>query len=249
MKPLCLGLGVFFLIVYLLSVWKVKEGEYPPPEPRQGNGMWASVRSYFTDCFTESRYLWIFGGFTLYQINNLGNQYQFFYQHYDLGIDMDTIGKFKALPSLVLFLVGYSVGLLADKLKPVRLMAPALLLWAAANVLSFYYVHDKWSFLACNALVQFASFIWGVFLTAFTVEVFPREKLGQFCSANTFSSQLVCTLSVALLGMLFDHLKDDRLGYLWSAGFQVLSAFCFFRIYHIWKRRHPDQLLPDESPQ
>jgi len=249
LKPLCFGLGLFFLIFYVLSTWRVKEGEYPPPEKRTGSGPWVTIRTYFTDCYTKPRYLWVFGALTVYGLSSLGMQYQFYYQHYDLKLSLDIIGKFTALPSLLLFVVGYSLGTLADKLKPVRLMGPCLLILAMATLISYYCVHDKWSFLICNGLFQLATFAFNIFLGAFYVEVYPREKFGQFCSAASVVSVVMGTLLNPLLGLVFDHLKNNRIGYLWSAAFQVMGAFCFFRIYHAWKKLHLDQLLPGESPE
>ena len=107
LKQLTFGLGFFFLVFYLVSTWRVKEGEYPPPEPRKGgDGFWVTVKTYFNDCYTKPRYLWIFGALTIYQLGNLGNQYQFYYQHYDLGLSLDTIGKFSAWPTVLLFIGG-----------------------------------------------------------------------------------------------------------------------------------------------
>jgi len=41
-----------------------------------------------------------------------------------------------------------------------------------------------------------------------TVEVFPREKLGQFCSANQLAHASVTFLVGSVIGILFDDLKN-----------------------------------------
>jgi len=250
LKQLCFGLGLFFMAFYLVSTWRVKEGEYPPPEPRKsGNGPWSMIKTYFNDCYTKPRYLWVFGALCLYQLGNGGNMYQYFYVWKDLGLSLDTIGKFTSVTAFIPFVAGYSMGSLADKFKPVRLMGPCLLGLATTSLISYYCITGKWSLLICTGLAQIPGFAFGVFLGALTVEVYPRAKLGQFCSAASVMSVFFGTFSGPLLGLLFDHLKNNRMGYLWSAGFQVMSAYCFFRIYHTWKKLHPDQLLPGEAPE
>lgn len=242
-KPLLVGLSVFFLIVYLTSVWRVKEGEYPPPEPRRGTGLGVAVRTYFTDCFTQSRYLWLFAAFSFFQVGNLGNMYQSFYALYDLGISMDTIGKFSAIPAIVLFMSGYYFGVLADKFKAARLMGPCVVLLALGNILSYYFIHDKWSFLIWGGFGQLINFAFGTFFSPLVVEIYPREKLGQFCSAASAAQAVCCACIGPLLGLLLDHLHNNRLGFLWSASLDLAAALCFYQVCRIWKqgRYSPDQ--------
>ena len=237
MKALFVWVSVFCLAVYLLSVWRIKEGESPPPQASEGGGLFHAIRTYCVECFSESYYLWIFAGFTLGQLGNLGNQYQFFYLHYDLGLDLDSIGKMRSLPNLVAIALGFAMGSLTDRLKPVRLMAPVSLFWAATNVTSYFLIHDKWTFLIGNGLTTLAIFAYGILYGALIAELFPREKLGQFCSANAISQQLICNGLNIFVGMFFDAIHFNRLGFLWSAFFEAASAVIFIKVYLNWKAR------------
>ena len=88
------------------------------------------------------------------------------------------------------------------------------------------------------------NFIYGVAVGAFTVEVFPREKLGQFCSAQAFLYTSTCNLLNTPLAMFFDHIKNNRIGYLWTTFFWVLSGLAFIKVYFNWKKRHGHVPLP-----
>ncbi len=80
-------------------------------------------------------------------------------------------------------------------------------------------------------LITLIVFINGICLNVVTVEVFPREKIGQFCSANQIFHSSVSLIVTPLLGMYLDRLKDYTYIYVWSAAFQLLAAAIFVKVY------------------
>ncbi len=241
MKAVYVGTGLFSLAIYLLSVWKIQEGEYPPPEVHTKGSILAPVRAYFVECFSESFYLWIFCASLFWQLGNNGGWYQFNYLHYDLNLDLTTLGWVDGWAKMATtgfgLLLGFSIGTFTDRLKPVRLMAPALMLLTIVVFWSYFFIHDKWSYLIAFCLNNLVQFVLGIIVGAFTVEVFPREKLGQFCSAQAVFYQVICNLAGPLTGMLFDRLQNNRMGYLWTAFFYLLSALAYGKVYLLWKKR------------
>ena len=236
MKAIFVGCALFFMVVYIVTLWKVKEGDYPPPDHHEKGSIFAPVRIYFRECFSDAYFLWFFGAHALYQIGNLSNMYQIFYFHNDLGLSLDIVGKMRSWPSLAIVFLAYPIGKLIDYFNPARLMAPVLLCWAACNVISFIFLHGKWSLLLCIALITIISFPFGICLSAMTVEVFPREKLGQFCSANYITSSAINFFLSIGVGAFFDFIKNYRYVFLWSAFFQILAAFAFLKVYYNWRR-------------
>lgn len=241
MKAVYVGTSFFCIIVYLISVSQIKEGGYPPPDVRKKGGVLAPVRAYFVECFSQSYYLWIFCGALMFQLGNSGNQYQFFYLYQDLKLDLGSIGWTQGSAKLITtgfgLLVGFYIGSVTDRLKPVRLLPWCYVLMATIMVGAFFLVHDKWSYLVAFSLTQVALFIHGVVIGAFTVEVFPREKIGQFCSAQAVFYQVIVNFINPLVGMLFDHLQNNRFGFLWTGGFQILAALVYTKVYLNWRRR------------
>jgi len=242
MKEVYLGTGVFSLTIYLLSVWQIKEGEYPPPDEHKKGSIVAPIRAYFVECFSESFYLWIFFASLLCQLGNGGNWYQFNFLHYDLKIDLGTLGWVDGWAKVVTvgfgLVLGFAVGAMTDRLKPVRLMAPAHLILALVLLWTYFYVHDKWSYLIAFSVRNLVMFVQGVIIGAFTVEVFPREKLGQFCSAQAVFYQFIGNLCSTPLAMLFDWLQNNRFSFLWTAVFYGLSGLAYLKVHLNWKKRN-----------
>ena len=253
-KAVYIGVSVFCLSVYLLSVWRVKEGEYPLPEARKTTNLLEPFFDYFKDCFSKPFYLWIFVGTLLIQLGNQGNNFQFFYLRYDLGMDLTTTGWISGvgLTATTVFgvLLGYSTGSLIDRLKPIRVIPVTLFIWAFLTLLSFFIVRDKTTAAIMASLININMFPFGVALGAVTVELFPREKIGQFCSAQAFFYQtIIMVLNPLVISPFFDWLKFNRGGYLWTAFFYLLSGLVTVKVYHNWKHKQESESdKPSQEP-
>jgi len=89
-----------------------------------------------------------------------------------------------------------------------------------------------------DSLININMFPFGVALGAVTVELFPREKIGQFCSAQAFFYQTtIMVLNPLAISPFFDWLKFNRGGYLWTAFFYLLAGLVTVKVYHNWKRK------------
>ena len=245
-KVVYVAVSVFCLAVYLLSVWKVKEGEYPPPEPRKTNSIFEAFKDYFRDCFSKPYYLWIFIGTLFMQLGNSAGGFQFFYLRYDLGLDLTATGWINGVGSMATtifgVLFGYMAGSMIDRLKPIRVIPVCLFIWSMLVLISYFYIHDKNSAAVMAVLIQINSFVFGVSLGAVTVELFPREKLGQFCSAQAFFYQtIIMVLNPLVISPLFDWLKFNRAAYLWSSFFYFLAALVTVKVYFNWKHKQEEE--------
>lgn len=235
MEAVYVGIAGFFLVIYMATLWRVKEGEYPPPDERK-RSWFGPIRAYFVECYSQPYYRWIFAASVIYQIGNMSNMYQVFYFRDTLGMSLDTIGKMRSWPSLLIVLLAYPAGALVDRRNPMRVIPPALFVWAGINVGCFFFLRGPISLLICLGLITLIVFVFQVGMGILPVKVFPREKLGQFCSANSVSSAVVGFIIAVPLGMLFDHLKDYRYVFIWSATFEVLAGFMYIKVYRNWKR-------------
>ena len=240
MKLVYIGVSVFCLSAYLLSVWRVKEGEYPPPAPRKNTNLLEPLYEYFSDCFSKPYYLWIFFGSLCFQLGNQGNNFAFFYFRYDLGMDLGTTGWISGMSqtATIIFglLFGYSAGSMVDRLLPLRVIPVTYFIWTLLVFISFFVVHDKQSAVVMACCVNLLLFVFGVALSAATVKMFPREKIGQFCSAQAcFTATGVMILNPLVISPFFDWIKYNRAAYLWSSVFYFLAGLISVKVYFNWK--------------
>jgi len=226
MKALCVWVSLFSLLIYLLSVWKVKEGGYPPVVKQTGRGFFAPFRDYFVECFADPYYLWIFGAFTVVSFSWASNDYK----NYFLHTNYNTFGKLNAIPNLLPLVLGYFAGSITDRLSPLRVTAPSFFLWGLTCFGSYFFIVDKNSFLLWTSLTKVAIFANGVVLGALLPELFPRAKFGQFCSANQLVASVTGLFVPIPVGMLFDHIHNTRFAYMFSAIFLFIGAAMFLKV-------------------
>ena len=244
-KAVYIGVSIFCLSVYLLSVWRVKEGNYPPPEPRKTKNIIEPLFDYFKDCFSKPYYLWIFVGTLLFQLGNQGNIFQFFYLRNDLGLDLAATGWITGvgLTATTIFgvVLGYPAGSMIDRLKPIRVIPATFFIWSLLCLASFFYIRDKTSAASMACMININLFIFSVALGAVTVELFPREKIGQFCSAQAFFYQtIIMVLNPCVISPFFDWLKFNRAGYIWAAFFYFMAGLVTVKVYFNWKQKKKD---------
>jgi MFS family permease len=241
-KVVYAGTGSFCLVVYMISTWQIKEGEYPPPDVHKKGGAAAPVLAYFVECFSEPYYLWVFFAEFLFQLGNLGGGYQFWFAYNDLNISLATQGRLGSLGTLITtgfgMLCGFAIGTFTDRLNAIRLMGPCFIIAAMLTLLQYFLVHDQWSWLYTGTLKGVFMFALGIVMGAYTVEIFPREKLGQFCSARAVFYQFPNLFLGVLVAMFFDHVHNNRLSYVWMAFFWFLSGLVYIKIHFNWNKRH-----------
>jgi maltose/moltooligosaccharide transporter len=245
MKALCVGAALFASVAYILSIYNVKEGEYPPVDKHKKGGSFAAIRAYFLECFGHSYFWWIYAGFGFASINWGTGGYMDFYLRYNLHLDYSQMGWLKGVPGLVSIVLGYYLGSMADKLHPLRIFAPTFMLLAAIYVGSFFFIHDKWSFLFWSVLIQIGQFANGITVGALMPQIFPREKFGQFCSANAAFSMAVNMVLAIPMGMMFDALHSEyRYAYLVAAFSMAGAGVLFYKVYLNYEARHGQAPVP-----
>lgn len=245
MREIFLGAAVLYFVGFISMCFGVKEGTHPPPPPLVGNrtGIWAGLETYFRECFTHPYYLNIFAYGALMQVANAcGFVSTLFYLH--LGISLDQLGKFNtwiAIPGLILIL---PLGVLCDRLHPIRVVIWTVLFLPVVSMLAFFMVHDFRSMV----LVTLLSFPIMQFLGAANFPllflIFPKERFGQFGSAEAMARSITTILGSVVAGFFLDSMKNLYHGneeyyrwmYVWAAVFQALACFFVWRVYAGWKK-------------
>lgn len=84
-------------------------------------------------------------------------------------------------------LLGFWIGSMTDRLKPLRLIPIILFVRALVLGTGFFVVKDQTSAMIIYTRNEgVIVFCLSVAMGAATVQMFPMEKLGQFCSAQSF---------------------------------------------------------------
>ena len=245
MRAIFIGAAVLYFVGFTSMCLRLKEGQYPPPPPLAGNrkGTLASMQTYFKECFTHPYYLTIFAFGALLQVGGACNFVgTLFYLH--LGISLDQLGKFYTYISIPGLFLMVPLGILCDRLHPIRVIIWAILLQPAMSIISFFLVHDFTSMVTVQLIgwpvAQFMSAAYAPLLFM----LLPKERFGQFASADAMMKALTMIVGSVVAGFFMDYMKkiyngDEeyyRFMYIWTAGFQVIGCILAWRVYAGWKK-------------
>ena len=244
MKAVCVGIALFALCAYLLSVWKVKEGEYPPPDKHKTGGWLAPIRAYVVECYSDPFYLWIFGGLVMRSVAGAGGYFTGEYINFDLHLSWYTIGKLNCAPMVIAIVLGFVFGTMTDKLHPVRVFPWTILALAFTSLGSYIFLTGATSYLIWQCLTQIANFAYGIVYGALLPQIYPMEKFGQFCSACVLAQAAVGFITNIPFSMFFDWIGSHRFPYLWSAVCLAASAAIFFKVHDNFNKRHGHVPVP-----
>lgn len=233
-----------YAVSFLLMIWKVKEGDYPEPPPKES--FVKTTKAYFTECFSRSFYLKTYSlAFCFWSaIVPLWTFLVFFGTKPGqdmgyaptLGLSLDAFGQARGWCSLVQVPVFFLVGPLVDRFHPLRVGMVGMLLSSATFFANFFFVHSEGSFtfwLIVNFIAQ--AIYMGAYL-AILPRLLPRSKYGQFFTANQIFGFAGVALAPVLCGALLETTKDYRFIYVWC-GTCTLAGFAMCALlYRHWMR-------------
>ncbi|MBO5725080.1 MAG: MFS transporter [Lentisphaeria bacterium] len=243
-KWLFTGIGIAFAFCYGLMCIMVKEGEYPPPEKEDGGEksslagkVFRSFTGYFKECFSEHFFVLLFMGIAVTQVSTrCRGIFNIIFATKDLALTTAQYGYITAVGSLVSLGVSLCGIFWIDRVNPLLVYMgsgiPILLL----NVWGFFAVHDYQSFFLVGVMITIAYSVQNLGFVPAMMLVLPKEKFGQYSSANA----MVCCI-VSILGSYFCGIAVDCFGnrfiYGWDFFFTILATAILWKNYCDWKKR------------
>jgi MFS family permease len=231
------GMGILYFVAFFLMCRYVKEGEYPPPpEATQRESITTSIRTYFRECFCDPFYLLIFGRIACWYVAMTSGTFVTFFGQ-QIGLDLTQIGRINAANVLVMTLALYPMGSLVDRFHPVRMHLLSLLIIPALTLAFFFFARGYWSFMVLSILIAPAMALMSASVFPLVNAVFPKDRFGQFCSAQALLSAVAMMGGSYISGRFMDAVGDFRFLYLWMSTCQACSAACMLGAYLLWRQR------------
>ena len=241
---ICVASAILYGVSFFLLIWKVKEGDYDEPPPKES--LAKTTKAYFTECFSSSFYLKTYSlAFCFWSaIVPLWTFLVFFGTKPGqdlgyaptLGLSLDAFGQARGWCSLVQVPIFFLVGPLVDRFHPLRVGMAGMLLSSATFFANFFFVHNEGTFtfwLIINFIAQ--AIYMGAYL-AILPRLLPRSKYGQFFTANQIFGFAGVALAPVLCGSLLEFVKDYRYIYVWCGGCTLLGCVMCVFLYRHWKR-------------
>lgn len=244
MRFIFLGAAVLYFVGFMSMCFGLKEGKYPPPSALVGNrtGLLASFETYFRECFTHPYYLNMFAMSAFGQVAGAcGFVGTLFCLH--LGISLDQLGKFGTMMAIPGLLLMVPMGMLSDRIHPVRVLVGLGLFGPIMAIASFFFVHDFQSMVILTLIAFPIGQLQAAAAMPLNWLLFPKDQFGQFGSADAMARSIVTIVGSVVAGFFLDFMKKIYNGdeeyyrwmYIWSAVFASISYFFLWRVYKGWK--------------
>jgi MFS family permease len=233
-RAIFLGVAMLYGVGFSVMCLRVKEGGYPPPtDPSiSGQGFLAAAASYLRDGFGHSYYRVYFlfagvGGLVALPFN----LYSIFYAR-SMGMDMGWYFHCLALTYAVSLVLAYPLGILADRLHPLRVSIAALVIYAGAMAWGAFFTHNASEFAVTLVAHGVLSGAYFTSCASLGQRLLPREKFTELSSAGGVLGSFLAMAFVPILGGMLDHARHAyRITSQAGLILAVLAVICGLQLY------------------
>jgi maltose/moltooligosaccharide transporter len=242
MKAIFVGIALFYGFGIYLMCWRVKEGDFPPPEPLPGEarGAWGrlvlSIRLYLSDCFRHRLYWASFLASGMFGWAGAAGVFGILFTRHELGLELATIGYIGTVGNILTMSLAVPCGWLTDKVSVFRVIQTGVLLRAILTLVCWAVVKDAKTLLVMSILLAIPTVATSVAMGKVFIVVWPKEKYGQFGSANSAFGSLVGIFMAYAAAKFVDMMGDYRSYYLWVGAFSFAAVLFFFWLEKEWQR-------------
>ncbi len=242
-------IGILYASAFFLIVWKVKEGAYPPPPPKKAGGGLAAAKKYIQECFTHPFYLnYYFISFFFWSSLVPLSFLVFFATSAGqpgyaatLGLSLKEFGQVKGWTFLIQIPTFFLMGPLIDRFHPIRISIIGMFLTSVTYFSCFWLIHGANSLLLWWSINQGAIAIYLGAGAALTPQMLPRERYGQFFSANQTFGYISLIATPPLCGLLLGVVRDYRYIFIFCGVLTALAFVALVLLYRQWKNLGGEQ--------
>jgi len=238
-KEILLGVGVFYLVVFWLMCWRVKEGPYPPPpEGAISTGVIRTFLVYFRECLQISVYRnFFFMNVLVISALVCGGNFTTLFARETLHLGMDEMGRIYSWTAVFTIFTYFPIGWICDRVPPLHVTLVSILAISLGALAALFWVNTGTGYLVYSLISAVPMVGFGLGAMSGMMKLFPSSKFGQFSSGlNVFG----CGALIAgnfFIGLLMDLVKNDyRIAFLWTALFAGAAALPMILVIRQWKQ-------------
>ena len=254
----CVSIGIFYSVAFLMMCWGVKEGEYPPPEPKPKRTLWQILENYigyFRECLSVPIYRNCLLIYVISACFGCAGAFAMLFWKNTLHVGMQEMGDLNNWGMGVGLIASLIAGWACDKFNPFRVMIFVQIAQCLVNVFSFYYVHDYHTLFYAHLVGSFINTGFGIGMGTLTIFVFPKEKFAQFSTSTNVIPMGVCIVANFATGLFFDYVLHSNYQYMYiffaiGTGLSVIPIIFVYRSWllygglHHYQAPHVPHLTP-----
>lgn len=243
-KAILLGMAALCGLGFTAMCLKVKEGTYPPPEPRppaSPRNVPAGVLRYFRECFTDRYYLLFFAAASLGRVAFLPvNAFAVFHAR-SVGLSDAEYGRSVAYSYLISMVLAYPLGILADRFHPLRVGLFAMAGYIVVSLAGFRFATTASTFFALFIVHTVVAGTFENGTASIAQRMLPVDKFAQFFSALSLVRAVAFMIVPPVVGVIAEARHHDyRYAFLLGTLIAAAGVVSFGLLLRIYQRRGGD---------
>lgn len=230
--------GVYGVCITMMCL-KVREGEYPPPKVEPRGDWFAGIRTYARECFGRPYWWLVFFTYSCAVWANVAGVFGVFFYRDEIKMSLDLIGKMGATIGVLHLLLTYPIGILLDRWGSHRTLVLGYGLGVVLMLLGFFLSVNVWTAFFWKVISTIWYAVVSLAMLKWTVDLYPRERYGQFGSAGALFSSLGGMILGPVSGWLMDMVGVYRFFFLWFAFWSFLGLVGAWAV-HLWQIRETE---------
>jgi MFS family permease len=163
-------------------------------------------------------------------------------------LSLQDFGEVKGWTYILQIPAFFIVGFFADYFHPLRVALVGMVLTVLSYFCCFWFVDGKMTLLFWWSVNQVAISIFLGASSALGPRVLPRERYGQFVSANYIFGMVGQVLAPPIVGMLMQRIADYRYSFFLSGVLNTLALIALYVFYLQWKRLGGEKSFTPPDP-
>ena len=215
---------IVFVGLMLMSLL-VKEGTYPPVEEKKSP--LKATFSYFKECFASNRfYWWFFLATAMNEVSVLCRAlYNILFVTKDICVPEAEYFKIGGICGTIALITLLPMGYLVDKFRPLKVYVIGMVLVIVTNIYAFFFCMNTATYMIVAFALSVSYCVQNSCNIPLYIEVLPKDRYGQFCSAQAIFRS-VLTFAVNAVAGVFILYFGYRYLFVWDALFTIFALFC-----------------------
>jgi MFS family permease len=234
-KLIFLGMALVYGVGFALMCSKVKEGKYPPPAdvmPGRRGTLLNALKVYFRECYTDPYYLWYFVMMAFSWMAFIPINLFSMYYAISLNISLVSYGKYIAITFAISLALTYIMGILADRLHPLRMAWITMSLYALAMLGGGLFADRPSSFAVAFVAHGVLSGTWATSTASIGLRLLPKNKYAQYASAESVVSSIGRMLIGMASGIFLDGVNHQyRYTFFMGLVISIMSVLASLVLY------------------
>ena len=153
----------------------------------------------------------------------------------ELQISKDVCFKIGGYIGPFILLLYFIMGFLVDYFKAIRVYFAGMILVIAANIYGYFFCHGFVSYVVVAVALSIVYCIQNSSTMPLFVDVLPKDRYGQFCSAQALFRSVLMFICNAIAGITV-ALFGYRFIFVWDALFTIFALFATFMMARRWSQ-------------